>query len=853
MTNPCNDILKKGGLTKEQQDLIEVMSRQGENTPEISKKFFEALEDSEFSNSMSQISETRTNGYLDKLREIVLNDKNPYKKIFNMLVGDASGVTSKTLARVQDRAGHLASVTKLPNGDIQDLIDDEKFIYHLLQELDNWGNRGHSRTGNKLAYDMAGVIWKRQKGQVGEMNSFGAGMRWLDDYITKQWHDPFRMLASGKDGKKWVNDIYDKLDIEETTKRVLRMLADKGKKPKGKFDLKKYLASAFEHMTSKEVDEGMLSTYLQATRTFAFKDSRALMGYNAMYGHKNMAHAIFENMSMIDNHISLGELMGYGYTKKVEPDDLTKQLAQDELAEARLTGDAELIRESATKYSNLFKQDVNPVIETKKALQFLRDNGKISAMQFRRLRGALAQVSGDAHMIARPTVAKFTLGFQFWQYLVGLGKATLASTGSDIWTGALSMHFQGIKPGKGYLGMVNHLLRKTTRQIPQKERDVLFRRMGVGIEGIFESYSRSFINTPKMGLLNEMTDKMFSLNLLNWWTNSTREGAGKMMSNYFGDNLSLSFDKLNKNFKELLGEYEISASDWKILQKIGPFDETAFKTGGSKKIKYFTSDHLFDEATKRLENGEIIIKPEYEKLGLDKDKLNRLQQSVNRYFVMETRLAIPEAGAADRAWMYGDSKRGSLEDTTARLFFQFRSHQVKLIRAMIPRVRKMGVSSLMHVMPALTFGYVAISLKKMAAGKAPPAFDDPNTLTDALVHSGVAGFLGDFVAGQYGRYQHELDEVIAGSAYSTIKNWADLAIGLQTGDKNASDVWKNLRYNIPFGNLFYTEAAINYGLHYGIMETFSPGYLQRMEAREDGLNTGFMVNPSTIWSFGGLR
>ena len=76
-----------------------------------------------------------------------------------------------------------------------------------------------------------------------------------------------------------------------------------------KIDLKKYLASAFEHMTSKEVDEGMLSTYLQATRTFAFKDSRALMGYNAMYGHKNMAHAIFENMSMIDNHISLGELM----------------------------------------------------------------------------------------------------------------------------------------------------------------------------------------------------------------------------------------------------------------------------------------------------------------------------------------------------------------------------------------------------------------------------------------------------------------------------------------------------------------------------------------------------------------
>jgi len=275
-----------------------------------------------------------------------------------------------------------------------------------------------------------------------------------------------------------------------------------------------------------------------------------------------------------------------------------------------------------------------------------------------------------------------------------------------------------------------------------------------------------------------------------------------------------------------------------LLKKIGVFDETVFNPTGSKKVKYITSDWIADRA---------------EKLGIDSKVSKKLQESINRYYVMESRLAIPEAGAAERAWMYGDSKRGSLPETSARLFFQFRTFQVKLIRGMLPRMYEMGIPSLMHILPALTFGYVSISLKKMVAGKMPPAYDDPNTLTDALIHSGVAGFIGDFIGGQYGRYQHEVDEVLLGSAWSTFKSWKELAFGLSSGDKNASDVWKSLRYNIPYGNLFYTEAVINYGLHYGLMETFNPGYLKRMEAREDGLNEGFIMNPSSVWSFGGLR
>ena len=113
------------------------------------------------------------------------------------------------------------------------------------------------------------------------------------------------------------------------------------------------------------------------------------------------------------------------------------------------------------------------------------------------MRGALAQVSGDAYMIARPTVAKFVMGFQFMEYLTKLGKATLTSI-NDQWTSALLLHFQGTKPGQGYMGLANHILRKAFRTISEAERDIFLRQLNVGVDGIFESYSRNFINNPKM-------------------------------------------------------------------------------------------------------------------------------------------------------------------------------------------------------------------------------------------------------------------------------------------------------------------------------------------------------------------
>ena len=848
----CNNILSPLKLTPEEVAGLRKELGKNIDTPELVEKIIDIVRAKKFRVDSNDVSEKLTSDAMNKLNDVLLNVKKPYKKLFNMLVGEKSGITSKALARTHARFGYFASKLRMGNKDIKKLFYNKKFVENFLKEMENLDSN-KAKTGSKLAWELAKVVTDYQKRQVKELNKFGGGVYWRDDFITKQWHDPYRMLKADKTGKKWVDDIYDALNHEETERRIREVMEERGQTIKGGFDLKYYLGRAFKEMTSESSNKGMILDNLHHRRVFKFRDTESFINYNKLYGHENLLLATLENMTMMDNHIAFGEAFGFGYRQKVKPDKVTEQKALKELESAKRTKDSDLIQEAQQNYDNLFWKNVDPANEMKKGIYLLKEQGKISKGQYRRLLGALAQVTGDAYLTSSPLIAKMVTGFQFWEYLTKLGKATISSI-NDLWTGAVILHYQGIKPGRAYLGLMNHIFKNAFKRITEGEKNKLLRQLNVGIDGIFESYSRNYINNPTMGTLSKLTDKMFDLNLLNWWTNSAREGVGKMMSMHFADMLTHNFDDLPKLFKNLMNDYELSAKDWNILKAVGSFDETAFNTAGSKKNKFVTSDYFIEEVAKRDKDGNIIgIKDNYKKMGLSLDDAKRIESSINRYYIMESRLAVPEAGAAERAWMYGDSQRGSLPDTTARLFFQFRTHQVKLIRNLIPRMHDMGISSLMHVVPAIGFGYVSSSLKRMLSGKQPLPFDDPRTAQEALVQSGVAGFLADYLGGQYGRYQHDWDEAILGSAYKSIKSHTQLGYELVRGNKDAIDIYKHLRHQVPFANLFWTEAAVNYGLHWGIMETANPGYLKRLEARERGRGSGFLVNPSSIWDYGGLR
>ena len=351
----CDDILKEINASKEEIAYVKAHIKDGEATPTLVDKFIQNLKNKEFRKDNNNLSMANTKSFQEKLYDVVQTAKKPYNVLFNFLVGETSGITSRALARAHARFGYFSSRLRMGNGDIKKLLNDQVFVKDFLREMENFGTR---KTNNKLAHELAEAVTEYQKKQVLELNSFGGGVFWRDDYITKQWHDSYRMLKAGKD--KWVNDVYLALDHVETKNRIRHILIDKGITfDEKKFNLRKYLGSAYKNMTVKSSKSGLLLDSLHLKRTLKFKDTPSFMLYNKFYGHENVAHAVFENMTMMDNHIAFGEAFGFGYRKKVTPDAVTLKKFEDELVVAKEGGEKSSIEEAQNNFDNIFFQLYN--------------------------------------------------------------------------------------------------------------------------------------------------------------------------------------------------------------------------------------------------------------------------------------------------------------------------------------------------------------------------------------------------------------------------------------------------------------------------------------------------------------
>ena len=264
----CDEILKKIQLSPDEISYIKRHSGDGDPTPELAEKLLNDIERQRFRKLSNKLSEKNTRSFQDRLFDIVNAAKKPYKTLFKFMVGDASGITSRALARAQARFGFFSSQLRMSNSDIKKLLNDKTFVKDFIQEMDKFD--GKAKTNNKLAHEVAGVVTDYQKKQRLELNSFGGGVHWRDDYITKQWHDSYRMLAAKQN--KWVNDIFSALDHNETIDRIRSTMLDKGMKFDDKtFDLKKFLRSAYDQMTTKSSQQGLLLDNLHLRRTFKFK------------------------------------------------------------------------------------------------------------------------------------------------------------------------------------------------------------------------------------------------------------------------------------------------------------------------------------------------------------------------------------------------------------------------------------------------------------------------------------------------------------------------------------------------------------------------------------------------------
>ena len=503
----------------------------------------------------------------------------------------------------------------------------------------------------------------------------------------------------------------------------------------------------------------------------------------------------------MDNFLEIGMVMGYGYKQPIMPQTAIK-------------GQPPI---------KVIKHD--PINDLRSLWNELKSQNKLTRREHGKLNAALTEIVGDHSLAGNPRVSQLTAGFIAQQAMSKLGTAVFSAS-ADLGSAGIVLHHQGVRPDKGYYGMAQNMIRIATDQLHPLEKKLVHQALAVANDGmIMQSYSR-YVGQwgGKAGQLSKLANHFFWMNGLIGWTNNVRSAFSVMSSNQLANSLQTSWKSLGKVQREHYIKYGLNADDWKELQRIGSFNARLWNPDANKLENYITRDWIIDN------KGSAA-------LGMKLDN----------FFIQESRSAVPEAKLADRVNMYGNHDKGSGWDVTRKLAGMFRTYQLQQVKTLYPRVYELGLPAIVHTIPVIGLGYTSIILKNLVRGKEPPEFDDPQLFMDVMINSGFAPLVGDYLAGEYGRYHHSWDEAIAGAAYSQFKEWGELWVGLVNGNKGASDVWKSVRYNTPFANLFYTEAILNFGIFYGIMESLNPGYLNRIEAQAEGRGSPFIYKPSNLY------
>ncbi len=811
MSSKCKKILTDSGFSSLDADkTIDKIRNSNKSFDELADDILRSQDKESFHPFNRDRSEELGNSYINALKEVAGNLKHPFKVMRDFLGGDMAGATQKAQSRWINVLARYVGETGVSQRDFFTLIEGgfigdkyKGFRQNFIREAFN--DTDISVTGDVLATKLANAVKRQWRMDILEANQYGAGIKFKNNWTVHQTHMQDKLLKHGPG--EWKTEIMRNIDEEATIENIRYFYPETRDISDAEFELDKFLDEAYEHMVgATDEGQGILAETFQLHRIFEFKSADHLIDYNAKFGHENIAHAIMENQNMFQKYLEIGNMMGYG------------------------TVDVKPILNPAPDGPIEYKEIFSPILETRKMFQAMKDMGKLSPHEHSQLSAILRDLTGDNSVVGSPKRAAMVQDYIAWQSMAVLGKS-MFQTVSDIGSAGIMLHLQGLKPGQGYYGMITKTIKQLTGQLSGKEKKLAFQALHTFTDGtLMNNASKIHPDQKRAGWLAKGANAMFHFSGLNAVTNAMRTGYANMSANIMANKLSIKWDDLDALYKtEFLEKAEITKQDWEHLQAIGSFNSKIWKKDANKLENFITMDHI-------LERGKELKIPGTVKLA----------RKIDNYFIQGSRSAIPEAKAIDRALLFGNHDRGSWLDVTRRLAVVFRSYQSQLVRNLYPAIQKLGLPSVVHIIPYVALGYTSMALRELVKGKEPPP-PDPETFIKAMVHSGLAPIIGDYVAGEYANYDPDIGEVIGGFSYSKFKGFGELMVGLWTGDTDAADIFNSIRYNTPFANLYFTEFAVNYGMHYGVMEALRPNYLNSLEAQAASQGTDFFYEPSNLW------
>ncbi|MEQ0457422.1 hypothetical protein [Klebsiella sp. JB_Kp027] len=688
----------------------------------------------------------------------------------------------------------------------------------IARAIDRMGRRESTDGLPKEAIALGKVIMKWNEVTRLDKNRAGAWVGKLAGYITRQSHDMYKIRAAGYEG--WRDFILPRLD-DGTFEGIANR--------------EEYLQNVYNNLAS-----GTHLTYKP--------DSEWLKGFKG--GGSNIAKRASQERELI---FKPGGDAWFEYNKLYGAGNIRESVIASLDSAAKTTG---LMRVLGTNpehmFQRLFDDQLQRIKKTNNPAAVADFNG-----QFRMLKQQLDEVMGLTNIPGNATLAKMGASIRAVEGMTKLGSATLSSL-NDIGNMSMEMRYQGMNI---YEAMSKNLVAKLQGYSSEEKKEILS-YMGIGFDAVRNEVISKFSgDTSVPGKIARLQQKFFKYNLLNWWTENGRSGAGLIMSNWMARNAGSEFSKLNPELRRVLEISGIGEHEWSVFRNM-QMDELNGNSHMTPNGVQFIPDHDIEKylATQNIKASSAAIANARETLA----------GKLRGYYLDRIQVAMSEPGARTNALIKFGTVPGTPVGEAVRMMMQFKSFTASFMQNTLGRElygrgytpAALGQSKLPALAKAMfagngewqgfaqlfvwmtAFGYLSMQAKLMAKGQTPRPLDHKSVMA-AMAQGGGAGLMGDFLFGEYNRFGGGMASSLSGPFVGDVDQLRNLYLQARDGDAKAGDF---LRFGInhtPFLNLLGVRQGMDYLILNRMQEWLSPGSLERYEQRvqKDQGNT-FMLPPS---------
>ena len=661
---------------------------------------------------------------------------------------------------------------------------------------------------NKDIVELAKVINEFSETIRLKYNNFGANISKLPGWIVRQSHDPFQ-LRNAMD----VLNLKNNKNIKEINGSAERNIAAWKAYIKPKLDER-----TFEGVDAKDRDQFLTYVYnslirnehqiaegagghyggksitskLNAKRVLHFKTADDWFDYNSKFGGGNLRESLFAGFNYAGRNIGLMSTLG---TNPKAGFEKIGRLVENNLIKKGEQGKAQKVGD------------------------YLKTQGRYERH--------FAEIDGSVNSINSFSGARWSGITRSILSMAKLGGAVVSAL-ADVHLYGRELKYQG----RSYLGGITEAMTRLAKIKNSKRKVEIAEQLGFMADNVIYDLAARYSTGDTLNKsFTKLQRTFFKLNLLQWWTNSLKEGAMLGMGNYVAKQRNIAFNNLDSKFKRLINHFGIDEKIWNTIRKM----DVEKAEDGKEFFSVRQIDNLSDDTIKSLANLDKMSKRQ---IDIFKDNL---KTKVSGMFLDRSTYAVIEPDARTRSFMKGGLHAGTVWGEAARFMFQFKAFPLAILQKAMGREISSfragnygegfwGVVSL--IVGSGMFGYISMTAKDLIRGKSPKDPTKKKTFFNAMLQGGGLGIYGDFLFGQ----SFSGLDILATAGGPAATEFAKIGNAFRYAfqgefSKAGKAAYKSVVGNTPFLNLFYLKTAFDYAIGYQIMETLSPGHLRKMEKK----------------------